>query len=81
MKTTRRNILASLSLLAAGSALPLSAFTFGSSKKLKIALVGTGIRDGVMSTLIGIAARKSIESGNPVNIAELTDLEPRVKRI
>jgi hypothetical protein len=40
-----------------------------------------GIRDGVMSILIGIAARKSIEGGNPVKIAELTDLEPRVKRI
>ena len=40
-----------------------------------------GIRDGVMSALIGIAARKSIESGDPVKIAELTDLEPRVKRI
>jgi len=40
-----------------------------------------GIRDGAMSCLIGIAARKSIESGHPVKIAELTDLEPRVKRI
>ena len=40
-----------------------------------------GIRDGAMSCLIGIAARKSIESGHPVRIAELTDLEPRVKRI
>ena len=40
-----------------------------------------GVRDGAMSILIGIAARKSIESGNPVRIAELTDLEPRAKRI
>lgn len=40
-----------------------------------------GLRDGAMSVLIGIAARKSIESGKPVNIAELTDLEPRVTRI
>jgi len=40
-----------------------------------------GLRDGVMSIMIGIAARKSIESGNPVKIAELTDLEPRVTRI
>ena len=40
-----------------------------------------GIRDGAMSALIGIAARKSIESGHPVKIAELTDLEPRIKRI
>jgi predicted dehydrogenase len=40
-----------------------------------------GLRDGAMSVLIGIAARKSIESGEPVNIAELTDLEPRVTRL
>ena len=40
-----------------------------------------GIRDGAMSILIGIAARKSIEAGELVRIAELTDLEPRAKRI
>ncbi len=42
---------------------------------------GAGLRDGVMSILIGIAARKSIESGNPIRIAELSDLEPRAKRL
>lgn len=40
-----------------------------------------GSRDGAMSVLIGIAARKSIESGQPVRIAGLTDLEPRAKRL
>ena len=40
-----------------------------------------GIRDGAMSVLIGIAARKSIEANEPVRIAELTDLQPRAKRI
>ncbi|MCB0748262.1 MAG: Gfo/Idh/MocA family oxidoreductase [Ignavibacteriae bacterium] len=40
-----------------------------------------GIRDGAMSILIGIAARKSIESNEPIKIAELTDLQPRAKRI
>jgi predicted dehydrogenase len=40
-----------------------------------------GSRDGAMSILIGIAARKSIESGEPVRIAELTDLEPRSSRL
>ena len=40
-----------------------------------------GIRDGVMSVLIGIAARKSIESGDPIKIAELTELQPREKRL
>ncbi len=40
-----------------------------------------GIRDGVMSVLIGIGARKSIESGKPIKIADLTDLKPEVERI
>ena len=40
-----------------------------------------GTRDGAMSILIGVAARKSIESGRPIRIAELTDLEPRKQRI
>ncbi|MFY0654913.1 MAG: Gfo/Idh/MocA family oxidoreductase [Cyclobacteriaceae bacterium] len=40
-----------------------------------------GVRDGAMSVLIGVAARKSIESGDPIKIRELTDLEPRTKRI
>jgi predicted dehydrogenase len=40
-----------------------------------------GVRDGAMSILIGVAARKSIESGHPVRIAELTDLEPRERRL
>jgi hypothetical protein len=40
-----------------------------------------GIRDGAMSILIGIAARNSIESGKPVRIGELTNLEPRAERM
>ena len=40
-----------------------------------------GVRDGAMSILIGVAARKSIESGQPVKVAELTDLEPRARRM
>ncbi|MCB0639213.1 MAG: Gfo/Idh/MocA family oxidoreductase [Lewinella sp.] len=40
-----------------------------------------GLRDGAMSVLIGIAARKSIESERPIRISELTDLEPRAKRL
>ncbi len=39
-----------------------------------------GIRDGAMSCLIGIAARKSIESGKAIKIAELTDLVPKAER-
>jgi hypothetical protein len=35
-----------------------------------------GSRDGAMSILIGIAARKSIETGKPVNIKDLTSLYP-----
>jgi len=40
-----------------------------------------GVRDGAMSVLIGVAARKSIESGRPVRIGELTDLKPRAVRL
>lgn len=39
-----------------------------------------GSRDGAMSILIGIAARKSIQSGKPIKISELTDLVPRLRR-
>lgn len=39
-----------------------------------------GIRDGVMSVLTGVAARKSIASGKPVDIKDLTELEPMAKR-
>jgi hypothetical protein len=34
-----------------------------------------GTRDGAMSILVGIAARNSIESGKPIKIADLTDIE------
>ncbi len=34
------------------------------------------VRDGAFSVLIGFAARKSIDEGRPVRIAELSDLEP-----
>lgn len=40
-----------------------------------------GVRDGAMSILIGVAARNSIESGEPVRISTLTDLQPRAKRL
>jgi len=39
-----------------------------------------GTRDGAFSILIGIAARKSIETGKPVRIEDLTDLSPQAKR-
>jgi predicted dehydrogenase len=40
-----------------------------------------GTRDGVMSIMIGIAARKSIEEQRPVKIEDLTSLKPSVKRL
>jgi predicted dehydrogenase len=40
-----------------------------------------GIRDGAMAILIGIAARKSIDSGKPVLIGDLTELKPLAKKI
>ena len=39
-----------------------------------------GSRDGAMSILIGIAARKSCESGLPIQIADLTTLSPHPTR-
>lgn len=44
METTRRSFLSSISMLAATAAIPFSAFSFGKEKKLKVVLVGTGIR-------------------------------------
>ncbi len=38
------------------------------------------VRDGAMSVLIGIAARKSIDEGRPIRIADLTSLSPVGKR-
>ena len=42
--------------------------------------VMAGTREGAMSILIGIAARKSIQLKRPVKISELTDLMPMAKR-
>ncbi|MBC7889453.1 MAG: Gfo/Idh/MocA family oxidoreductase [Ferruginibacter sp.] len=42
--------------------------------------VMAGTREGAMSILIGIAARKSIELKRPVRIDELTDLVPMANR-
>jgi predicted dehydrogenase len=39
-----------------------------------------GIRDGAFAILVGIAARKSCDSGKPVKIADLTDLKPLAKK-
>lgn len=37
-------------------------------------------RDGALACLVGIAARKSIDSGEPVRIADLTSVKPEVKK-
>ncbi|MDH3649993.1 MAG: Gfo/Idh/MocA family oxidoreductase [Saprospiraceae bacterium] len=39
-----------------------------------------GSRDGAMSILVGIAARKSIEEKKPIKIRDLTELVPQAKR-
>ena len=44
MENQRRNFLKSVSMLAASSAFPINAFSFGKNKKLRVTLVGTGIR-------------------------------------
>ena len=40
-----------------------------------------GVRDGAMSILVGVAVRKSIESGRPIRIEELTTLVPRAQQV
>ena len=39
-----------------------------------------GTRDGVMSILTGVAARKSVDSGKLIRISDLTDLTPSADR-
>ena len=38
------------------------------------------VRDGALSILVGIAARKSCETGQPIKIGELTSIKPGMKR-
>ncbi len=38
------------------------------------------VRDGALSILVGIAARKSCETGQPVKIGDLTSVKPGAKR-
>lgn len=38
------------------------------------------VRDGALSILVGIAARKSCETGQPIKIADLTSIKPEKKR-
>ena len=47
MNNTRRKFLASISMLSASFSFPIDAFSFYKKKKLKIVLVGTGIRGTV----------------------------------
>lgn len=38
------------------------------------------VRDGALSILVGIAARKSCETGQPIKIGDLTSIKPGAKR-
>ena len=38
------------------------------------------VRDGVLAVLVGVAARKSVESGKPVRISDLTDIPLKAQR-
>jgi hypothetical protein len=40
-----------------------------------------GVRDGALSCLIGIAARKSCDSGKPVKIGDLTTIQPGERKV
>ena len=42
--------------------------------------LSAGSRDGAMSILIGVAARESVKTGEPVRIGALTSLKPRAVR-
>jgi len=44
MEQTRRSFLRSVSMLAATAAMPLNAFSFGMKSKLRVVLIGTGVR-------------------------------------
>jgi predicted dehydrogenase len=39
-----------------------------------------GLRDGAMAVLLGVAARKSARSGQPVSVGSLTSLQPQAVR-
>lgn len=39
-----------------------------------------GVRDGALAVLVGIAARRSADTGEPVRIADLTTIVPAVQR-
>lgn len=43
--------------------------------------LAAGSRDGAMSCLIGVAARNSIKTGKPIQIADLTSLNPSENRM
>jgi predicted dehydrogenase len=58
----------------------LQNYIFGQSNKPDPYKHMAGTRDGAMSILIGIAARKSIAEKRPVKIAELTDITPHATR-
>jgi predicted dehydrogenase len=71
MKQSRRKFINSIGMLAATTALPLHSFAFGKSKKLKVALVGTGIR-GI--TFWG--KRLVDEYGEILEFVGLSDINP-----
>ncbi len=52
-------------------------FVPGTSDRLR---QSAGTRDGALSCLVGIAARKSCDSGKPVKIEDLTSLKPGVQK-
>lgn len=53
---------------------------FGDPEAPDSLMQGAGTRDGAFAIMLGIAARKSIDSGAPVRIADLSDLTPQKQR-
>ncbi|MDL2241864.1 Gfo/Idh/MocA family oxidoreductase [Bacteroidales bacterium OttesenSCG-928-L03] len=59
----------------------LHAFLFKGENQDDPLKQGAGMRDGAMSILVGVAARKSIDTGKPIKIESLTSLKPVVSTL
>jgi hypothetical protein len=53
---------------------------FGADESADDLKQGAGTRDGAFAVLLGIAARRSIDTGLPVRVADLSVLKPTRER-
>ncbi len=59
----------------------LHAYLFKGDNQADPLKQNAGVRDGAMAILVGIAARNSIDTGNPVKIESLTTLKPKISTL